>query len=134
MYTIIGLFPEYEIQEQMSGVKGRSGPRKSPSTIVNQALARCDKNFGDIFQVIIDRALGGDEKCAIYLIDRRLGKPHQSIDTKSVAVIVTADDYELASRLTRSTEALLLNEYGGIDALQGQGDTEELQSGQNEES
>jgi len=94
----------------MSGVKGRSGRNKSPSTIINQALARCDRNFPEIFQVVVDKALQGDKECAIYLIDRRLGKPHQSIDQRiKAAVLVTADDYEMASRLSSAAQQQVID-------------------------
>lgn len=81
----------------MSGKPGRSGRRKKPSTLINEALALNDQNFPAIFQIIIDKALKGDKECAIYLVDRRLGRPHQSIDNRiSAKIPVTAEAYRTA--------------------------------------
>lgn len=119
----------------MPGVKGRSGRKKEPRRLVNEALARADKHFPEIYQTLIDKALGSshtthcpqcqhefiiqgynpDANVAIYLVDRRLGKPHQSIDQRiKASVLVTADDYELATRLTASMEAKVLEEFTPI--------------------
>lgn len=92
----------------MSGVKGRSGPRKQQSTLVNEALARIDQRLPDIFESLIKKAVEGDKDAAIYLIDRRLGRPHQSIDQRVKGVILfTADDYELMSRPQAEEQKLI---------------------------
>ena len=81
----------------MSGVKGRSGPRKSPSKLVNEALAKLDINLPLIFESLIQNALKGDREAQIYLIDRRMGRPHQSIDQRIKGTFhLSADDYKLA--------------------------------------
>lgn len=74
----------------MSGVKGRSGPRKSPSTMVNEAMARVDKELPNIFNALINRALEGDREAQIYLIDRRLGKPKQTTELEGADKLGTA--------------------------------------------
>ena len=66
----------------MSGKKGRSGPRPSLTTQVNRALEQVDANIEAIFQSLITRALQGDKEACIYLIDRRMGRPHQSQDLR----------------------------------------------------
>lgn len=63
----------------MSGKPGRSGAPKKPSTLVNEALAILDQHLPQIFQVLIQKAEGGDGNCAMYLVDRALGKPKQSV-------------------------------------------------------
>ena len=56
---------------------GVSGRKPLPVTIVKRALAQIDKNLPGIVLALITMALGGDREAAIYLIDRRLGKPVQ---------------------------------------------------------
>lgn len=118
-------------QGNWGGARVGSGAKKQPSRLVNEALARCDQKFPEIYQTLIDKALGSphkthcpecrheftveycnpDANVAIYLVDRRLGKPRQSIDARVAAVIVTADDYELATRLTQAIEAKVIESY-----------------------
>lgn len=79
--------------------------------MINEALALNDKNFPAIFQVIIDKALKGDKECAIYLVDRRLGRPHQSIDNRIKAdITVTAEQYRIAIKEAEEYEREFLKE------------------------
>jgi len=41
-----------------------------------------DKNLPAIFQALVDKAIAGDRESAIYLIDRKLGKPTMQMDVK----------------------------------------------------
>ena len=68
------------VHPNFHGVKGRSGRRIKPSTLVNRALEEVDKRLPDIFKALIARAVEGDREAQIYLIDRRLGKPKQSVE------------------------------------------------------
>ena len=46
-----------------------------------------------------------DKEAAIYLLDRVLGRPRQEIDQRvKAAIMVTADEYELAIRLAIEEE------------------------------
>lgn len=76
----------------MAGVKGRSGRKKTLGTLMDAAMGRIDQNLEFIFQQLIDKAMAGDKEAAIYLIDRRMGRPHQSIDQRIKGEInITAD-------------------------------------------
>jgi len=88
----------------MAGVAGRSGRKKKPSTLVNEALDRVDQHLPELFQSLIDRATQGDREAAIYLIDRRLGKPKQHTD-------ITSDDKQLGTGIITELMTLLGNKY-----------------------
>ena len=62
------------------GARVGAGRKKVPSTLVKEALQRLDTDTPAIFQKLTEMALAGDVKAAIYLIDRRLGKPIQAVD------------------------------------------------------
>ena len=65
----------------MSGVKGRSGPKKKPSTLVNEALDAVRQDLPDLFKSLRAMAVEkGDREAAIYLIDRILGRPKQQTE------------------------------------------------------
>lgn len=125
----------------MSGIRGRSGRKKTLSTLVNEAIDSVDEALPDIFESLINKAKlkisvtcpeckqsfeipgGGDKDCAIYLADRRLGRPKQAIDqTIKGEILITPDMRALAAREMieiKEEEAKLLKESD--DALQGQG-------------
>ena len=67
----------------MAGKKGRSGRKKAISTLMAEAIDRVDQRLPEIFQILIDKALAGDKECAIYLVDRVLGRPRLSVDTNT---------------------------------------------------
>jgi hypothetical protein len=95
----------------MSGIKGRSGRKKTPSTLVNEALARVDQRLPELFEVLIGRAIAGDKDAAIYLIDRKLGKPCISVDQRVRGVIgITADERRTAIMEVITSQAYLLDE------------------------
>ena len=48
-----------------------------------EAIDRVDQRLPEIFQILIDKALAGDKECAIYLVDRVLGRPRLSVDTNT---------------------------------------------------
>ena len=51
-----------------------------------------------------------DKDALVYLIDRVLGRPRQEIDArvKGTMLVLTAEDYELATRVTVAAEQALL--------------------------
>ena len=83
----------------MSGKKGPSGRKRTATTLVSQALDSVDQRLPDIFNALIDKAVGhtiscpkcgteidsvrGDRDSQIYLIDRRLGKPKATTEIES---------------------------------------------------
>ncbi len=83
----------------MSGQKGRSGRRPQWESLAADSMQLIERNMPAIFQVLIDKAMAGNQECAIYLIDRRMGRPRQEIDARIKSLIsFTADDYELMGR------------------------------------
>jgi len=66
----------------MTGVKGRSGRKKAPNTVVQEAIDGVRDDLPAIFEALAEKAKGGSETAAIYLINRILGMPKQQIDTK----------------------------------------------------
>lgn len=93
--------------------KGKRQPRsKSPQTILKQAFQRLDDNIEEIFQKLIDKALQGDKDCLQYLIDRKLGRPHQSQDLRITAKrVYSPEELQLMDRPLLN-EANLLKEWG----------------------
>lgn len=118
----------------MSGVKGRSGPRKSPSKLVNEALDLVDQKLPAIFEALIKRATEGDRDAQIYLIDRRLGRPKQEtvLSRGKDAVSWDAEDYELLTR-PKAEETKLISQYSeDKNAIQGQSKGQAVAQAQNE--
>ena len=76
----------------MAGKKGRSGRKKGISTLMAEPIDGVDQRLPEIFQILIDKALAGDKECAIYLVDRVLGRPRLSIDANTrLEVELSAD-------------------------------------------
>ena len=64
------------------GARPGSGRPKKPQRLVREALDRVDQNLPELFESLIKKALEGDREAAMYLIDRRLGKPTVISDIK----------------------------------------------------
>jgi len=102
----------------MAGVKGRSGRKPLPSTIIERTLQRAkDKDLPEIIAVLIQKAKDGDKDCAIYVCDRLLGRPKQEIDArmKAQVVTITPDEYELATRIALAEQQRLLAQPGDVE-------------------
>ena len=93
----------------MSGKPGRSGRRKAIGKQIDEAIAHLDIELVTLVDKLVERAKEGDREALIYLIDRRMGRPHQSIDqrVKLGAVIFTPDDYELMTRPSLAEQELI---------------------------
>ena len=65
--------------------KPGGGKKKSLKTLMKEAYDKLDESLPDLFQKLIDKAKGGDKDCLQYLIDRKLGRPHQSQDLRVTA-------------------------------------------------
>jgi hypothetical protein len=63
------------------GKKGRSGRKKAVGTLVNEAIDRIDQEMPEIVDKLIQKGLDGDREALIYLVDRRVGKPRQTVET-----------------------------------------------------
>jgi len=55
-------------------------PKKS--TQIKKALAMVENHLPELFEVLVARAMDGDKDCLTYLIDRLMGRPHQSLDQR----------------------------------------------------
>lgn len=64
----------------MSGVKGRSGRRKSPKNLMKYLTETIDSNSYVLVDALVNKAKQGDKDALFYLFDRRLGKPVQQTD------------------------------------------------------
>lgn len=102
----------------MSGKKGKSGRRKKQITELADWVEANKGKVTDLLEALYTRGLEmqsvkcpkcqnsfeikscGDRESAIYVIDRILGRPHQSQDLRIKAGVLTftPDDYELMTR------------------------------------
>lgn len=84
----------------MSGKPGRSGRRKAIGKQIDEAIAHLDIELVELIDKLVSKAKEGDREALIYLIDRRMGRPHQSQDLRIKAAMVsfTPDEYELMTR------------------------------------
>tara|TARA_Y100000310_G_scaffold340546_1_gene436667 strand:+ start:2349 stop:2684 length:336 start_codon:yes stop_codon:yes gene_type:complete len=110
----------------MAGVKGKSGRKPMPSTLVNRALAKVDKRLPDIFEALITRALEGDREAQIYLIDRRLGKPKQTTDMNldgDVSIGLMIEILKSIHTQIEPVEVPRLNQYEEVREIKGKDET-----------
>ena len=88
------------------GARSGAGRKKAPSTLVKKALECLDADIPAIFQKLTEVALAGDVKAAIYLIDRRLGKPTQEVDVETGVSPKTQEYLRKLVELRESAHAL----------------------------
>jgi hypothetical protein len=69
-----------------------------------EAIDGVDQRLPEIFQILIEKALAGDKECAIYLVDRVLGRPRLSIEANT-KIEVELDPSRLLQAL-REREAM----------------------------
>jgi hypothetical protein len=119
----------------MSGKKGRSGRKRLPEKDVKEAIEALSADVPQLFEKLKAVALGlpitcpecgkevpgarPDKDALVYLIDRVLGRPRQEIDArvKSTVLMLTADDYEIATRTAVIEQQAVLDSVSG-NALQ----------------
>ena len=96
----------------MSGRKGRSGrlPRAielARSRGKDDALSCVRRRLPQILEVIVQKAEAGDKECAVYCVDRVLGRPRIELDQRVKAEIGTlsASDYLQAMRELETNRA-----------------------------
>ena len=94
---------------KISGVKGRSGRKPNLKTVLDKALLMIDADIEGIIGTLIKKALDGDRDSAIYLLDRRLGRPRQEIDQRVSAIVkMTPEEYETVTRIAMVEEGAML--------------------------
>jgi hypothetical protein len=126
----------------MTGKKGRSGRKRLPEKDVKEAIEALSADVPQLFEKLKTVALGmpivcpecgkeipgakPDKDSLIYLIDRVLGRPRQEIDArvKGTMLMLTADDYEMATRTAVLAEQQLLGVSGSALQLSSNVDTD----------
>lgn len=84
----------------MAGIKGKSGRKRIPSNEEKEYLEKQREVLVPMaLRALSKKVKDGDRDAAKYILDRFMGTPHQSIDHRVKGTLVlTADEYELASR------------------------------------
>ena len=84
------------------------GRKKLPATIIKEMLEKDAQNLPAYLAKLGEKALEGDKEALIYLVDRHLGRPHQSQDLRVKGMIsFLPDDYELMTRPLIEEQKLL---------------------------
>jgi hypothetical protein len=100
----------------MSGVKGRSGGKPKPKTLMDRALRAANEAIPELMASLVRRGIEGDKECAIYVIDRVMGRPAISVDQRVRGVIgITADERRIALMEGSQVEQALLGVPGVIE-------------------
>ena len=95
----------------MSGKKGRSGRQKRAIELArargkDDALSCVRRRLPEILGVIVEKAEAGDKECAIYCVDRVLGRPRIELDQR----LTSSVDVTLApSRLVQAMREIETN-------------------------
>ena len=98
----------------MSGKKGRSGRQKRAVELArargkDDALSCVRRRLPEILQVLADKAAAGDKECAIYCVDRVLGRPRISLDQRMRAEIeIDPDEYMRALQKAQESAKMML--------------------------
>jgi len=97
----------------MSGKKGRSGrlPRAielARSRGKDDALSCVRRRLPQILEVIVQKAEAGDKECAIYCVDRLLGRPRLELDQRLRSVDVTLDPAEVLQALRDARSSVVM--------------------------
>jgi hypothetical protein len=95
----------------MSGKKGRSGrlPRAielQRSRGKDDALSCVRRRLPEILEVIVQKAEAGDKECAIYCVDRVLGRPRLEVDQRMKSEISFPDPSKLLEAHREALEAV----------------------------
>ena len=107
----------------MSGKKGRSGRQKRAIELArargkDDALSHVRRRLPEILEVIVQKAEADDKECAIYCVDRVLGRPRIELDQRVKAEIgmPSASDYLQALREAEVVEAEWMG-YPSVEAM-----------------
>lgn len=108
----------------MSGVKGRSGPRKSKGRQYDDWVKENPGKIVELLESLYEAGVKGEREAAIYVIDRILGRPRQAQDVNLTGkmLVMTPDTLELANRRLieiKEEETKLIEEYNATE--QGKG-------------
>ena len=103
----------------MSGVKGKSGRRKLPETIIKETLENAGKDFPKLWAINKELAMSGDKDALKVYFSYVLGLPTQKIDARVKAIAGwTPEEYMKLERdliELKAAEVKLLSEPTELD-------------------
>jgi len=85
----------------MAGIKGRSGRRKTPDKLLQEAWDKAAKDYPQLVKTYMQLATDGmHEALFIYISNRLLGIPKQTIDSniKGAILSLSSNDYDTMAR------------------------------------
>ncbi len=100
-----------------------SGKKKLLNTLMKESIEQDRDNLPDYFNKLSEIALRGDKEALIYLINRHLGSPKQSIDARVKASREYSPEELALMRQPLLDQANLLNGRGESESIPG--DTKE---------
>ena len=94
----------------MSGKKGRSGRQKRSIELArargkDDALSCVRRRLPEILEVIVQKAEAGDKECAVYCVDRVLGRPKIELDQRFKGEFDVTPDPSMLLQAVRKIEA-----------------------------
>ena len=94
----------------MTGKKGRSGRQKRAIELArargkDDALSYVRRRLDELLEVLVEKGVAGDKECAIYLVDRVLGRPRIELDQRTKSDIdLTLDPSRILQAVRESRE------------------------------
>ncbi len=119
----------------MSGVKGRSGRKRSPTKVLEYFNSQFDLRSTELVDSVLNRAINGDSQMLMYVFDRRLGKPKQTTEIEGadkLGAAMISRVYDIMEEKRKQIPRPLEYNYrieGGID-VQRQREGEGSQQGE----
>jgi hypothetical protein len=86
----------------MAGVKGRSGRPKGYRNLVEEARKLQEQALPEIIAGLIQKARDGDKDCLIYMANRILGTPKQTVESKNLNLSLSGDDISKLQQLSQA--------------------------------
>ncbi len=98
----------------MSGVKGKSGRKRHPQSVMMRLYDKIDANWDALQNTLIQKAIEGDREALMYCFDRRLGKPKASteVNIEGGEVIGAGVVLKLFAMMAERERLLLDNKEG----------------------
>jgi len=94
-----------------------SGPKRKLSTLMKEAIDQDRANLPAYFDKLSEIALRGDKEALIYLINRHLGSPKQSIDARVKASREYSPEELALMREPFNDQAEFLNGWGESEVI-----------------
>jgi len=94
-----------------------SGPKRKLSTLMRESIDQDRENLPAYFDKLSEIALRGDKEALIYLINRHLGSPKQSIDARVKASREYSPEELALMREPFTDQAGYLNGWGESEVI-----------------